>query len=65
MGNHGGPWRFGGDELTFLAIDPRTPYTTDFDGADAAKTAHYMLRWVSATGDKGRWSETASATVGA
>jgi hypothetical protein len=53
------------DELTFLAVDTRTPYTTDFDGADAGKTAHYMLRWVSTTGEKGPWSETASATVGA
>jgi len=52
-------------ELTFLAVDTRTPYTTDFDGADAGKTAHYMLRWVSTTGEKGPWSETASATVGA
>jgi hypothetical protein len=41
------------DELTFLAVDTRTPYTTDFDGADADKTAHYMLRWVSMTGEKG------------
>jgi len=50
-------------ELTFLAVDTQTPYTTDFDGADAGKTAHYMLRWVSTTGEKGPWSETASATV--
>ena len=28
-------------------------------------TAHYMLRWVSTTGEKGPWSETASATIGA
>jgi len=52
-------------ELTFLAVDTRTPNTTDFDGADAGKTAHYMLRWLSTTGEKGPWSETASATVGA
>jgi len=51
-------------ELTFLAVDARTPYTTDLDGADAGKTAHYMLRWVSTTGEKGPWSETPSATVG-
>jgi len=52
-------------ELTFLAVDTRTPYLASFDGADAGKTAHYMLRWVSTTGEKGPWSETASATVGA
>ena len=26
---------------------------------------HYMLRWVTATGLKGPWSETASVTIGA
>ena len=36
-------------ELTFLAVDTRTPYTTNFDGADSGKTAHYMLRWASPT----------------
>jgi hypothetical protein len=52
-------------ELMFRAIDMRTPYTTDFDGADAGKTAHYVLRWVSTTGEKGPWSKTPSATEGA
>ncbi len=41
------------DELTFLAVDTRTPYTADFDGADGGKTAHYVLRWVSTTAEKG------------
>ena len=38
---------FGGDpapvdpsELTFLALDTRTPYTADYTGGDANKTAH-------------------------
>ncbi len=52
-------------ELAFLAVDTRTPYLASFDGGDAGKTAHYMLRWVSTTGEKGPWSETASATIGA
>jgi len=52
-------------ELTFLAVDTRTPFLASFDGADAGKTAHHMLRRVSTTGEKGPWSETASATVGA
>lgn len=39
--------------------------TTGLDGAGAGKAAHYMLRWVSTTGEKGPWSEMASATVGA
>lgn len=52
-------------ELTFLAVDTRTPYVAEFDGADGGKLAHYMLRWVNTTGEHGPWSETASATIGA
>ena len=52
-------------QCMFLALDSRTPYTADYTGADGGKTAHYMLRWVSTNGDKGPWSETASATIGA
>jgi len=52
-------------ELTFLSLDTRTPYVADFPGEDGGKTAHYMLRWVATTGEKGPWSETASATIGA
>ena len=53
------------NELTFLATDTRTPYVANFDGADANKVAHYMLRWESTRGETGPWSETASATIGA
>ena len=52
-------------ELTFLATDTRTPYLAQFEGADANKVAHYMLRWESTRGEPGPWSETASATIGA
>ena len=38
-------------ELTFLATDTRTPYVAAFDGADANKVAHYMLRWESTRGE--------------
>ena len=31
----------------------------------ANKVAHYKLRWVNTRGEKGPWSETASATIGA
>ncbi len=53
------------NELTFLATDARTPYVANFDGADANKVAHYMLRWESTRGETGPWSETARATIGA
>ncbi len=61
----GDPAPVGPSELTFLATDTRTPYVAAFDGADANKVAHYMLRWESTRGEPGPWSETASATVGA
>ena len=61
----GDPPPTGPSELTFLSVDTRTPYTADFDGADAGKTAHYMVRWTNTRGEKGPWSETASATIGA
>lgn len=51
--------------FTFLTVDTRTPHTTDFDGGDGGKTAHYLLRWVNSRGQKGPWSETVSATIGA
>ena len=43
----------------------RRPYAADYPGTDANKIAHYMLRWVNTRGEKGPWSETASATIGA
>ena len=50
--------------LRFLSMDTRTPHTAEFSGEDGGHTAHYMLRWVATTGEKGPWSETASATIG-
>ena len=61
----GDPPPSGPGELGFLSLDTRTPFVAYYLGADGGKTAHYMLRWVSTTGAKGPWSETASATIGA
>lgn len=52
-------------DLRFLGLDTRTPYVAGYSGADGSQMAHYMLRWVNSKGDKGPWSETASATIGA
>ena len=52
-------------DLSFVALDTKTPYTLDFDGADGGKNAHYMLRWVNTTGEHGPWSDTVSVTIGA
>lgn len=51
------------DELSFITLDTATPYIAEYDGADGGKTAHYMLRWVKSSGEKGPWSETVSATI--
>jgi len=55
----------GGDpkDLNFLAIDSATPYLAEYSSADAGKTAHYLLRWVSTRDEKGPWSETVEATI--
>lgn len=50
-------------ELRYLATDTRTPYVAEFDGADAGKTAYYMLRWVSTRSEPGPWSQTVSGTI--
>jgi hypothetical protein len=52
-------------EFAFVALDTRTPYMLDFAGVDGGKNAHYLLRWVNTKGEKGPWSETATATIGA
>jgi len=51
------------DELSFLSMDTASPYIVIYDGKDGGKTAHYMLRWVKSSGEKGPWSETISATI--
>jgi hypothetical protein len=48
-----------------LALDTATPYIIDFDGDKANQRAYCTLRRVSTRGDKGPWSETVSATIGA
>lgn len=50
-------------ECHYLATDTATPYTVEYDGADAGKIAHYMLRWVNTRGERGPWSQTVSATI--
>jgi len=59
----GGPPPTDPSELHYLATDTNTPYSTDYDGASAGQTAHYMLRWVSTRHEAGPWSETVSATI--
>lgn len=52
-----------GKECSFVALDTATPYLMEFDGADAGKMIHYMLRWSLKDETRSAWSETISATV--
>ncbi len=59
----GEPAPAGPNDVHYLALDTRSPYTFDFEAADAGKTAYYMLRWISTRGEPGPWSQTVSGTV--
>jgi len=50
-------------QCTFLTVDSATPYVVIYDGADAGKMAHYLMRWRMRDGTTGPWSETLSATI--
>lgn len=52
-------------DYTFVTLDTRTPHTLPYDGPDGGKVAHGIARWVSTRGEKGPWSETVTATIGA
>ena len=53
----------GAGEFAFVALDTASPYLVQYEGADAGKTAHYMLRWMTTGGAKGPWSQAVSATI--
>jgi hypothetical protein len=46
-----------------LGINTASPFMVEYTGADAGKMAHYLLRWVSTTGETGRWSQVVSAVI--
>lgn len=50
-------------ECSFLTVDSATPYVVIYDGTDAGKMAHYLMRWRMRDGTTGPWSETLSATI--
>jgi hypothetical protein len=59
----GDPAPAGPNDVHYLALDTRTPYTVEFEAADAGKTAYYMLRWISTRAETGPWSQTVSGTI--
>jgi hypothetical protein len=52
-------------ELRFVAIDTNAPYTLNFQASQGGQNAYYWCRWVTATGERGPWSEQAAATIAA
>lgn len=50
-------------QLRFLDTSTTSTFVVDYEGADAGKTAHYMVRWVNSRKEKGPWSQTVSATI--
>lgn len=54
-----------GEAYRFVQLTSRPEALAEFVSADAGKTACYALRWVTATGARGPWSEVATATVAA
>ncbi len=59
----GGPQPGDEKDCVFLTVDASTPYVAAYDGADAGKMAHYMLRWRMRDGSVSGWGETVSATI--
>jgi len=49
----------------FIRTVTRDRAEVSFQSEQGGKTAAYLVRWVSATGEPGPWSETAQATVAA
>ena len=51
--------------LVFLTMTTKPTFRADFKPGDGDKTAVYMARWINTRGEKGPWSEIATATVAA
>ena len=51
--------------LFFLTMTTRPTFRADFKPGEGGKTAVYMARWINTRGEKGPWSEIATATVAA
>ncbi len=51
--------------LVFLTMTTRPTFRAEFKPGEGDKTAVYMARWINTRGEKGPWSEIATATVAA
>lgn len=55
----------GNGPYQFVEMNTRGRLENVFPSPERGRTAHYTLRWVSTRGEKGPWSEVASATIAA
>ena len=51
--------------LAFLTMTTKPTFRAEYAKAAGGKTAVYMARWINTRGEKGPWSEIATATVAA
>jgi len=51
------------NELDYLGTSTSSPFSTSFEGKNAAKNVYYWLRWVNTRGEAGPWSRSISAMV--
>ncbi|MDR1372304.1 MAG: hypothetical protein LBJ17_04150 [Dysgonamonadaceae bacterium] len=51
------------DELLHSNIDTNSPFTLSFEHDQRGKTVYFALRWENTRGEKGPWSEIASAII--
>ena len=49
----------------FVALATSAPARVTFDAREGGKTAAYILRWVSTTGERGPWSRVVQGTIAA
>jgi len=59
----GAPAPTDASQLTYLGNASKSPQMEEYTGAQAGQMVWYWLRWVNTRGDKGPWSEPASATI--
>jgi hypothetical protein len=50
-------------ECDFLSLNTQTPYVAEFEGDQAGKIAHYLMRWRTKDGSSSAWGDTVSATI--
>lgn len=51
------------DDLKLINFATKSPYHITYQASDQGKRVHYAVRWINSCGEKGPWSEIASAII--